>query len=237
MIYAKSFRELEFMLLTLKEELLKIGLEMHESKSKILTSFNEDHLDFVDINSLLIEILPQDKGHRYLGRMIASSDSHGNIELASRVRTAWGKFHKHRRWLTNRQVPVQLRLKLFDAVVSPAALFALSTVPLTSALISQLGIAQRKMLRSIVGWVRLPSDDWADTMRRMRQRLDRASRLHFVAPWEIRLKQEQWKYAQHLANLRADSWQSLVVQWQPANTIDPSIFYNPHRKRGRPRVR
>ena len=77
---------------------------------------------------------------------------------------------------------MQLRLKLFDAVVSPTALFALSTVPLTSALISQLGIAQRKMLRSIVGWVRLPSDDWADTMRRMRQRLDRASRLQFVAP-------------------------------------------------------
>ena len=88
MIYAKSLPELEFMLVTLKDELLKIGLEMHESKTKILTSFNEDHLDFVDINGLLIEVLPQDKGHRYLGRMIASSDSHGNIELASRIRTA-----------------------------------------------------------------------------------------------------------------------------------------------------
>ena len=188
MLFAKSLAELEEMLLLLKEELAKIGLDMHESKSKIMTSFNEDDLDFVDIDGLMMEILPYDKAHKYLGRMISCANSRANFEISNRIKVAWGCFHKHRRWLVNRHVPVQLRLKLFDAVVTPAALFSLASLPLTSSLIAQLGVAQRKMLRSIVGWVRLSSDDWATTMRRMRSRLDHASRLHFVSPWEFSLK-------------------------------------------------
>ena len=90
MICAKSLPESEFMLTTLKNELLKIGLEMHETKTKILTF--QYALVSVDINGLLIQILPQDKGDRYVGRMVAASDSHGGIELSSRVRAAWANF-------------------------------------------------------------------------------------------------------------------------------------------------
>ena len=237
MLFAKSFAELEEMLSLLKEELERIGLEMHESKTKVMTSFNENELDFVDIDGLMLEILPYEKAHKYLGRMISCSTSRATDEISNRIKVAWGCFHKHRKWLVNKHVPVQLRLRLFDSVVTPAALFSLASLPLSSSLISQLGVAQRKMLRSIVGWVRLPSDDWATTMRRMRSRLDNASRLHFVSPWEFSLKRSQWKYAQHLANFGSDSWQRLVIQWEPAFVLDMSLEFAPHRGRGRPRTR
>ena len=221
----------------LKEKLANIGLEMHESKTKIMTSFNETNIDFIDVDGLLLEVLPDGKARKYLGRMLSCSDAREKSEVANRIKAAWGAFHKHRRWLTNRHVPVQLRLKLFDAVVTPAALFSLATLPLTSSMISQIGIVQRKMLRSIIGWVRLPSDDWATTMRRMRSRLDHASRLHFVAPWELQLKRNQWGYAQHLANFTQDSWQKLVVQSKPMLVLDQNLEFVAHRNRGRPRTR
>ena len=71
----------------------------------------------------------------------------------------------------------------------------------------------------------------------MRSRLDHASRLHFVAPWELKLKRNQWGYAQHLADLINDSWQKLVVQWKPMLVLDQSLELVAHCNRGRPRTR
>ena len=144
------------MLALLKEELANIGLEMHESKTKIITSFNETNIDFIDVNGLLLEVLLDNKAHKYLGRMLSCSDARGKGEVANRTKTARGAFQKHRRRLTNRHIPMQLRLKLFDSVVNPSALFSLATLPMTSSMISLIGVVQRKMVRSIIGWVRLP---------------------------------------------------------------------------------
>ena len=58
-------------------------------------------------------------------------DERGAIEIRNRLRAAWGKFHQHRRWLLNRHVSLHLRLRLFVAVVSPCALFAVMVLPLT----------------------------------------------------------------------------------------------------------
>ena len=51
------------------------------------------------------------------------------------------------------------------------------------------------------------------------------------------MKRSQWKYAQHLANFGSDSWQRLVIQWEPAFVLDMSLEFAPHRGRGRPRTR
>ena len=73
------------------------------------------------------------------------------------------KFHKDKHILLNKHVSLVLRLKLFDAVVSPAMLFGLATLPLTKGCLQKLGVVQRRMLRSIVGWVRIHDDlNWRD---------------------------------------------------------------------------
>ena len=57
--------------------------------------------------------------HKYLGRHICGhSQNRGETELNHRIAQAWGKFHKHRQTL-NRNVPIGLRLKLFDSTVTP----------------------------------------------------------------------------------------------------------------------
>ena len=140
LLFAKSLPELEAMLQFLHIELAACGLEMHQSKTKVLTNHNEEDLDFIDVSGLLIEILPYENTHRYLGRLISCSLDRSQFEIQHRLKLAWGKYHQHRQWLTNKHVPIQLRLKLFDAVVSPTATFALSTLPLPSKLLDDLGV-------------------------------------------------------------------------------------------------
>ena len=50
------------------------------------------------------------------------------------------------------------RLKLFHATVSPTAMFGLASLPLTQRFLHKLDVVQRRMLRSIIGWARIPSE-------------------------------------------------------------------------------
>ena len=159
LLYAKSLHELTEMLELLQDELAAVGLEMHENKTKILTSCLEHHYHFVDIGNMMIEILPSEKAHKYLGRMLSlNPDEREAFEVRNRLRAAWAKFHQHRRWLLNRHVSLHLRLRLFAAVVSPCALFAAMVLPLTKHDLEKFAVTQRKMLRSIVGWLRVPDE-------------------------------------------------------------------------------
>ena len=67
MIFAKSASELREMLELLHDELDAVGLEMHSSKSKIMTSFNDLDVDSLTIRGLNLAILLLETPHRYLG--------------------------------------------------------------------------------------------------------------------------------------------------------------------------
>ena len=133
MIFAKSASELREMLKLLHDELDEVSFEMHSSKSKIMTSFNDLNVDSLTIRGLKLAILPLETPHRFLRTLVTLSANRCSIEVSNRIRAAWDKFAQHHKWLTNRQVPLHLRLKVFDSIVSPNALFATSSLPLTSA--------------------------------------------------------------------------------------------------------
>ena len=67
-----------------------------------------------------------------------------------RIACAWGKFRALQKTFVNKHMDVGLRLRLFDAVVAPTAVYSLSTAPMTDYLHSRLDVSQRKMLRVIV---------------------------------------------------------------------------------------
>ena len=60
---------------------------------------------------------------------------------------------RERTKLTNKCVSIKLRLRLFDAFVTPTILCGLISMPLTTSDLNQLDAIQRRMLRSLVGWV------------------------------------------------------------------------------------
>ena len=172
-VYDKTADEFFFMMNALVKELNKIGLHVSPLKTKILTTVDVGALLYLDIADSMLEVLMHSDAHKYLGRQISGNLSQRHVtELRHRIRVTWYKFQRHRKVLTNKHVSIKLRLKLFDAVVTPTILYGLHTLPLTHFQLQKLDALQRRMLRSIVGWVRAEGEPWRMTMHRMKLRVN-----------------------------------------------------------------
>ena len=69
-------------------------------------------------------------------------------------------------------------MKFFDAVVMPTILFGLHTLALTGVQLSKLDSLHKRMLRSMVWWIRIQDESWHDTMSRMKSRVSKALHQH-----------------------------------------------------------
>eukprot|EP00959_Pyramimonas_sp_CCMP1952_P233165 4872731-Pyramimonas_sp.AAC.1 len=64
-----------------------------------------------------------------------------------------------------------------------------------------LGIAQRKMLRIIVGWFFEDTASWEDAGRRMKQRLEAARRLCNIPDWSSVVSKRKMLMSHHALSL------------------------------------
>ena len=71
------------------------------------------------------------------------------LELDNRIAAAWGSFHEHKSELCSKHYSLKDRVKLFEAVVTPTALYGASTWTLKLDMVKQLKTAWRKMLRYV----------------------------------------------------------------------------------------
>ena len=126
----------------------------------------------------------------------------------------------------NRHITISLRLKLFQSMVSSAALFGLHVLPLSQKTLSRVNATEKRMLRSIVGWVRRPDDDYKALMSRMKQRVERALRTYPTKTWCQAVFRAQWSFAQHTQNSKC-AWPRRALNWAPQG----------RRRVGRPRLR
>ena len=233
MIFAKSAEELVQMMEWLVEELSFIGLELNTSKTKVLCTLNNVE-DFLDIGGNFVEVLSGNKCHKYLGRHLSGDlKNRGIVECKHRIQVAWYNFHKHQKVLTNGNISMKLRLKLFEATVTPCLLFGMSVLPIYQSMMDKIDATRRKMLRKIVGWVRVDDEDWSITMSRMSERVKRAL-VHCPnsRDWSTRIFLMQWQYACRVRSLPRNSWVSLACRWRPDRVIDLSLNVLPHRQRG-----
>ena len=121
---------------SLLSELKAIGLDPNATKTKILTTNEHYSLNasFIDIDGEFIDVVPSNAAHKYLGRMLSlDASKRVGLEVSFRKRCAWSAFHKHRKTLLNHDISLALRLKLFDAVVTPSALFCIHVLPFTKS--------------------------------------------------------------------------------------------------------
>ena len=73
LVYAKSLQELDEMLQHLQDEFAKVGLPMHESTTKIRSTFIGSDVNYVSIGDLMIEMLHPSTSLKYLGRPLSTS--------------------------------------------------------------------------------------------------------------------------------------------------------------------
>ena len=225
------------MLELLVKELGEVGLALNTNKTKICTTEQLQVPMYIEVAGGMVEVLTGDYFHKYLGRHIPGDlAKRGSIEFSHRVAAAWGKFHKHRQCLTNQHVHVKLRLKLFEAVVTPTVMFGLTTIPVTAGQLQQLDAVRRRMLRSIVGWIRSPGEDWADTMRTMNGGLQRANDEYPTQAWSQQFASRQFSLADRLAR-RSDTCPAKAASWDPFKSEGLEGNQCPYRSVGRPRAK
>ena len=214
----------------LSEELARTGLSINGTKTKILTTdssaSDSDVPLLADAGGCMVEILRCDDTHKYLGRLFSGDlRRRGQCNLNHRLACGWLKFHNCSTSLMNKKIPIHLRLKLFQSVVTPVACYSLSTTPLTAAELSRLDACQRKMLRKTLGWVRLDDESWEATGQRIKARLEAALQSYPVQPWSA----VRGLAADRLLQCNsAPSVVKLALRWLPRGG---------HRQPGRPRQR
>ena len=217
MLYAKSCSELMQMLESLILELGAIGLQLNSRKTKILTTASLASPTFLEVAGSFVEVLWGDLSHSYLGKLLCGDLSkRSSVELRHRIQAAWAKFRNHKQVLCNPHISLKLRLQFFEATITPSVLYGVTTLPLTQSQLDRLDAAQRRMLRSIVGWVRIEGEDWRDTMHRMKLRLQHALAMHPLRPWTQQLFTRQYRFASKISR-RDDAWPWAVVTWIPGD--------------------
>ena len=96
-----------------------------------------------------IEILKKNESVKNLGQRI-SFHQQETLEIKSRIRLAWATFHKYRQELTSKKYMLKLRLRLFDATVSPTICYAAGTWTQSQEHERMIQSTQRKMQRLII---------------------------------------------------------------------------------------
>ena len=86
----------------------------------------------------------------YLGRQLSLVDFH-DAELQNRINRGWSKFFAHKQELCDKAYPVHDSLRLFEAVVSSSVLYGSGSWTMTAAREQRLRVAQRRMLRWMIG--------------------------------------------------------------------------------------
>ena len=137
----------------------------------------------------------------------------------------------------NKQGSLVLRLNLFDAVVSPAMLFGLAALPLTKVGLPKLGVVHTRMLRSVLGCVRIHEDQsWRDIMVQMNHKLTIANILFPRQDWEDRLFRSKFRGAHWIAG-SPEAWPANFVSWNPLMDWESDSSCKPQGKRGCPSTR
>ena len=234
MLFGKTIDELSTMLERLVEAFGRVGLELNASKTKILTNDNIEY-QVLDVIESMVEIVQPEASHKYLGRYLPGEFTfRQNVEVNHRIKCGWYAFGRHSAILCNRNVSVKLRLRLFDAVVTPTILFGLAVLPLSQVSLNKIEVVQRKMLRKIAGWVRIGNEPWEETMRRMKDRVSCALQQYPVMPWKKRIGKALWKFILRVKTAPENSWIQQSSMWAPNEMNDDASDFLPYRCRGRP---
>ena len=94
-------------------------------------------------------------------------------------------------------------------------------------------MVQRKMLRKIVGWIRVKDEPWDTTMRRMKVRVMRGLHQRQVVPWSTRIASSLWKMILRIKEAANECWIHTTSMWEINVVDDPYSEFIPYRNPGR----
>ena len=218
------------MLADLKKEAAKYGLVAHMGKTKILTSASLNLPACINIEGADVDIVPPATYEKYLGRHLYMGSYHES-ELSNRMNGAWRCFAKFKDVLCSRSYPLRSRLQLFDAVVTPTAMYGCECWTLNVHSRRMLRTTWRKMVRNIFRTPRGDEETWVDYVRRATAHAEARCADWGFRNWAITQPKRKENFAARVANDNADKWNYRLLHWRPWHRCSAS------RRPGRPRLR
>ena len=136
--------------------------------------------------------------------------------MESRIAVAWRTFMSMKDELTNKSYSINKRLRVFNRVVAPAALYGCAAWILTTSEETLLLRAERWMLRMIVGHSRrktlndLPdeaaTESWVDWVKRTTRESEHRLNKMGVESWICQYRRRKWKFATQLVRDGKGKW-------------------------------
>jgi hypothetical protein len=226
------------MIADVRREGAKVGLELHPDKTKI----QHNNIGYgsgvtvARVGDMDIEVLGPNANAMYLGRALSLTDAHG-VELAHRLKKAWAKFGLYRQELTDKDIPLHLRLKLFHSVVTPTVLYGSGSWVMTCAREQTLRSTQMKMIKSILGRRRLVKqhdgeegqsiETWVEWVQRVTGEARDAMKLYNIPDWVDEQRNRLHRWGDRLKEMSSERWARRAFDWVPDG----------RRSRGHPRTR
>lgn len=196
-LISENLDELESMIQELKTASAKIGLEMNINKTKILSPDSRQ----LKMGNQYIEAVDE---YIYLGHKIKLGKDNQRAEIPRRIGMSWTAFRKLRFILTNKDVPINLKTKVYNTCVLPVTTYGLETMTLTKESARKLQRTQRAMERQMLG-ISLRDKIRSEDIRRRTNVTDILERV-------ARLK---WQWVGHVARQDYNRWTSRIVHWRP----------------------
>lgn len=212
-LFAKSSKQLQEMLIELNVASENIGLQLNTSKTKIATNSTKDT---IIINQTTIEYV---ESYKYLGKEISFQSTRHLDEIERRINMTWKKYWSNKEILKSK-LPITLKKKVMDSNLLPCLTYGAQTWIFNKKNMSKIRTCQRAMERSILGIKIMDKQNSA----KIRQKTKVIDALQHA----LRLK---WKWAGHIARSSADRWAKRATTWKGPGGPGAK------RKKGRPTAR
>ena len=110
-------------------------------------------------------------------------------------------------------------------------------MPMTKVQLQEMDRIQRRMLRRIVGCLRVDDEPWNETMTRMNLRLEHGQALYYYQPWSMIFARSQWRYVLHIIDAYPLLWTCIMCKYNYNLPYDPESDYLLHTTAGHSRQR
>ena len=234
MLVGRTLPQIRSMIADVARAAAEVGLELHPEKTKILHNGigYGAGVTQTSCNGMSIEVLDCQKHAMYLGRALCLRGMHGE-ELRNRTSKAWSKFGIHKDELTDRDIPIRQRLRLFDAMVTPTTLYGSGAWTMTVERHRHLRSTQRRMMRMILNSNRKYKgdqrtvEDFVEWIQRTTREAEELMARYSINDWVTQQRDRVWQWAGKVARSTDGRWSHKILNYEPLGS----------RLNGRPRAR
>ena len=123
-------------------------------------------------------------------------------------------------------VPVQIVLagfqgKLFEAVVTPAVLYAAASWNMTQAMEDELKRTRRRMMRIICGTRRSPKETWVEHVQRATHVAEEQMQNLGYEDWVTTARRTKWNFIGKVVQKQDSRWAKRLLGWTPHFRCQP----------------